>query len=136
MNTKAVLAAILLICLANRFMAYELQAGATETEKVYYGEVVEKNREAITLNVTPCGDRKTLQTISPYEELSSQDMTCGDGRSYVKVAVRERVAPDNDPDKNNKRPPTEPNKKKEKPPDEPPPGSSDRAASTLRGITQ
>jgi hypothetical protein len=117
MNRKTAPAAILLLSFANCVMLCRLQAGATESEQVYYGEVLDKSKDTITINVNPCGDKKKPQTISPYEILSSQETSCNDGRKYVKVAVREQKSVDSDGD--NKRSPTEPDKKKEKPPREP-----------------
>ena len=110
MNRKTVPAAILLLYVANCVWLSGLQAGAAGSEQVYYGKVVEKSKDTITINVAPCGDKKKPQTISPYEILSSQETSCSDGRKYIKVAVREQKNPN--VDKNKKHSPTEPDKKK------------------------
>jgi hypothetical protein len=135
MAIQGKLAAALLISFANHYWMYEFQSGGTESEKVYYGEVVDKKGEEVTLNVTPCESKKTPQTISPYEILSSQETSCGDdGRKYLKVAVRERKAkppkPPKPPD-----PPSSPEKpsKPDKPANDTPQDSPPQTYLGVRG---
>src|SRR5882724_2397618 len=113
MNRKIVPAGILLLfCVANCVYLCAQQAGAEGSERVYYGEVVKKSEDTITINVTPCGDNKKPQTISPYEILNSEDASCNDGRNYIRVAVREQRHPDPNSDEKKKPSSKVPDKKK------------------------
>jgi len=132
MNRKTAPAAILLLLyVANCVWLRALQAGAAGSEQVYYGKVVEKSKDTVTINVTPCGDKEKPQTISPYEILSSQETSCSDGRKYIKVAVREQKSPDPNVDKKKKQPPTDPEKKRGQQGDEPPSDSPNPPGSTF-----
>jgi hypothetical protein len=145
MSVKTRVTMILLICFTSGFRTYGFQGGGSEAEveKVYYGEVVEKSSEAITLNVTPCENKKSLQRVSPYEVVGSQETSCSGGKSYVRVAVQAREGkpikpgpkpPSNpDTDKDKKQPQTPPDKKGDKPADHPPSDSPNQAVNNLRG---
>ncbi len=67
---------------------------AKEDTKEFSGKIISESKDAITLDLTPCG-AKTLKVISPYEKKGSAvDASCPNGEKYSKSTVEERSSSD------------------------------------------
>src|SRR5258708_37658743 len=67
---------------------------ANEGTKEFSGKIISESKDAITLDLTPCG-AKTLKVISPYEKKGSASAaSCPTAEKYAKSTVVERSSRD------------------------------------------
>lgn len=53
----------------------------------FSGEMISESKDAVTLDLNPCGEKKPV-TVSPYKKKSnSVDASCPNGKRYTKIIV-------------------------------------------------
>jgi hypothetical protein len=76
-----------------RVMVRELPPTTTSAAGEFSGEVISEDQGSITLDVNPCGEKKSM-TISSYKKKGSVPASCSNGKKYAKVTVEKITAKD------------------------------------------